>query len=268
MELQKNLDNAWDGRWFKRAYFKSGESLGSNENDECKIDNISQSWSVISGVAKKDKQEIAMESVENYLVDHENMFIKLLTPAFCDTKMEPGYIKSYIPGVRENGGQYTHGAIWAIIANTILNKNEIAIEYFRMLNPIEHARTKEDTIKYKAEPYVIVADIYSHPNLIGRGGWSWYTGSASWYYVAGIRYILGLNKVGEYLEISPRLPQNWKNCYLTYNIEDTCYVINMERVSSNEKGVIIYGDNELLGTNRVKLQLDGKKHVIDIKIMI
>jgi len=275
-ELQKNLDAAWDGRWFKRAYFKTGEALGSNQNDECKIDNISQSWSVISGVAKKEKQIMAMDSVENYLVDHENMFIKLLTPAFCNTKLEPGYIKSYIPGVRENGGQYTHGAIWAIIANCILNRNSLAVEYFRMLNPIEHTRTKEDALKYKSEPYVIVADIYSHPNLIGRGGWSWYTGSASWYFISGIKYILGLNKVGEYLEINPKIPDGWNNCYIKYNIENTEYIISIERIlnckDNKEESIenkfekIIYFDNEIIESNYVKIDLDGKQHKIDVKI--
>lgn len=263
-ELQKNLDKAWDGRWFKRAYFKNGEALGSNQNDECKIDNISQSWSVISGVAKKDKQSIAMESVENHLADHENMLIKLLTPAFCNTKMEPGYIKSYIPGVRENGGQYTHGAIWAIIANCILKRNELATEYFRMLNPIEHARTREDAMKYKAEPYVIVADIYSHPNLIGRGGWSWYTGSASWYFSAGVKYILGLEKIGEFLEINPNFPKEWKDCYIKYLIENTEYEIHIIRTNENKK--IVYFDNELVEDGKIKINLDGRKHKIDVKI--
>lgn len=269
-ELQKNLDKAWDGRWFKRAYFKNGEALGSNQNDECKIDNISQSWAVISGVAKKEKQVMAMESVENYLVDHENMLIKLLTPAFCNTKMEPGYIKSYLPGVRENGGQYTHGAIWAIIANCMLNKNERATEYFRLLNPIEHARTKEDALKYKAEPYVIVADIYSHPNLIGRGGWSWYTGSASWYFIAGVKYILGLNKMGEYMEINPKLPREWKDSYITFTIENTSYVINMQKEASDsekdKRELVVYLDNELVENNKIKINLDGKKHIVDVKI--
>ena len=269
-ELQKNLDKAWDGRWFKRAYFKNGEALGSNQNDECKIDNISQSWSVISGVAKKEKQVVAMESVENYLVDHENMLIKLLTPAFCNTKMEPGYIKSYLPGVRENGGQYTHGAIWAIIANCMLNKNETAAEYFRLLNPIEHARTREDALKYKSEPYVIVADIYSHPSLIGRGGWSWYTGSASWYFIAGVKYILGLNKIGEYIEINPKLPKSWKDSYVTFNIDDNVYVINIQNevidFQKEQREFVIYLDNELIEGNKIKIDLDGRKHIIDVKI--
>jgi len=265
LELQKNLDKAWDGRWFKRAYFKNGEALGSNQNDECKIDNISQSWSVISGVAKKEKQIMAMESVENHLVDHENMLIKLLTPAFCNTKMEPGYIKSYLPGVRENGGQYTHGAIWSILANCILGRNEIATEYFRMLNPIEHARTREDTMKYKSEPYVIVADIYSHPHLLGRGGWSWYTGSASWYFVAGIKYILGLNKKGDFLEIEPHFPKEWKKCYIKFQIENTEYLISMQQEDSQLNRKMIYLDNELIENTKIPIFLDGKKHKIDVK---
>ena len=267
-ELQKNLDKAWDGRWFKRAYFKNGEALGSNQNDECKIDNISQSWSVISGVAKKEKQILAMESVENYLVDHENMLIKLLTPAFCHTKMEPGYIKSYIPGVRENGGQYTHGAIWSIIANCMLEKNELATEYFRMLNPIEHTRTREDTMKYKVEPYVIVADIYSHPHLLGRGGWSWYTGSASWYFIAGVKYILGLQRKGDFLEIQPHFPREWKDCHLKYQMEGTEYVIHILRMEERDgtKKKILYLDNTLLEDEKIPILMDGRKHVVEMKI--
>ena len=267
IELKKNLDKAWDGRWFKRAYFKNGDALGSNQNDECKIDNISQSWSVISGMAKKEKQLMAMESVENHLVDHENMLIKLLTPAFCNTKMEPGYIKSYIPGVRENGGQYTHGAIWAIIANCMLEKNDLATEYFRMLNPIEHARNREDSMKYKSEPYVISADIYSHTNLVGRGGWTWYTGSASWYFIAGVKYILGLEKKREYLEINPHLPRDWKKCYIKYKIENTEYEIQIIKMNENiENKKIVYLDNELVEDGRIFINLDNRKHKIEVKM--
>ena len=188
--------------------------------------------------------------------------------------MEPGYIKSYFPGVRENGGQYTHGAIWAIIANCMLNKNETATEYFRLLNPIEHARNREDALKYKVEPYVIVADIYSHPNLIGRGGWSWYTGSASWYFIAGVKYILGLNKIGEYIEINPKFPREWKDSYITFNIENTSYVINMQNEASDfqndceddKRELAVYLDNELIENNKIKINLDGRKHIIDVKI--
>ena len=164
----------------------------------------------------------------------------------------------------------------------MLNKNEIATEYFRILNPIEHARTKEDAIKYKSEPYVIAADIYSHPNLMGRGGWTWYTGSASWYFVAGIKYILGLKKIGDYLEINPKIPQDWNNCHISLVLEDTTYLINIVRENKNsleikkyndegyresliEQNLIVYVDNEKNDSNKIKIKKDGKKHVIDVK---
>ena len=161
------------------------------------------------------------------------------------------------------------------MANCILNRNDIATEYFRMLNPIEHSRTKEDALKYKAEPYVIVADIYSHPNLIGRGGWSWYTGSASWYFVAGIKYILGINRIGEFLEINPKIPSTLNNCHIKYEIEETTYIINILKIHLSEienieiggKNLIIYLDNELVSSNRIKINFDKKIHIVDVKML-
>ena len=186
--------NGWDGRWYKRAFMDDGNTLGSMENEECRIDSIAQSWSVISNAGDNDKKYISMESLENHLIDRENGIIKLLDPPFEKGKLEPGYIKAYLPGVRENGGQYTHAAIWVIIAEALLGFGDKATELYRMVNPIEHARTKETCNKYKVEPYVIPADIYGCNNLAGRGGWTWYTGSSSWYYKAGIEYIRIKNK--------------------------------------------------------------------------
>ena len=160
-ELKRALNtNGWDGRWYKRAFMDDGNILGSMENDECRIDSIAQSWSTISNAGDNDKKYIAMESLENHLIDKENGIIKLLDPPFENGKLNPGYIKSYLPGVRENGGQYTHAAIWVIIAEAILGFGDKATELYRMINPIEHSRTKESAKKYKVEPYVIPADIY------------------------------------------------------------------------------------------------------------
>ena len=168
--LQRNVNkNAWDGKWFKRAFMDDGTPLGSMENEECRIDGISQSWGVISGAADNEKKFISMDSLETHLVDRENGVIKLLDPPFENGPLEPGYIKSYLPGVRENGGQYTHGAIWAIIAETILGFGDKAVDMFKLINPIEHTRTKQSTNKYKVEPYVVAADVYSSRNLAGRG---------------------------------------------------------------------------------------------------
>ena len=192
------MDGTEDGL---EEHLRTMEKLyGSLQNEECKIDSITQSWAVISGVGDNDKKYISMESLENHLVDEEIGIIKLLDPPFDKSKIEPGYIKSYLPGTRENGGQYTHAATWAIIAEAILGLNDKAYKNFRMINPIEHSKTKVEANIYKVEPYVIAADIYGKQNLAGRGGWTWYTGASSWYYVAGIKYLLGLNIQNGYLD--------------------------------------------------------------------
>ena len=217
-KLRKSLNNnGWDGRWFKRAFTDNGEVLGSLENEECKIDSISQSWATISGAGDNDKKYIALESLENHLVDRENGIIKLLDPPFEKGNINPGYIKSYLPGTRENGGQYTHAAIWVIIAESMLGFGDKATEYFKMINPIEHSRTKEAANKYKVEPYVMPADIYGQENLSGRGGWTWYTGSSSWMYEAGIKYILGLNIENGFLKMNPCIPREWREYTIKYH---------------------------------------------------
>ena len=233
-ELKKALNlNGWDSRWYKRAYTDDGDVLGSLQNEECRIDSIAQSWSVISNAGENDKKYIAMDSLENHLVDKEIGIIKLLDPPFEKSKLEPGYIKAYLPGTRENGGQYTHAAIWTIIAESMLNANDKAYEFYRMINPIEHSRTKDECHKYKVEPYVIAADIYGQSNLAGRGGWTWYTGSASWMFIAGIKYILGLNIEHGYLSITPHIPQNWSNYEIKYKYKNSVYNIKVVKESNN-----------------------------------
>jgi len=255
----------WDGRWYRRAYFETGEPVGSAQNEECKIDGISQSWAVISGAGEYEKCLQAMDSLDAYLVDKENMIIKLLTPPFDKTELNPGYIKEYIPGVRENGGQYTHGAIWSVIANAILKNGDRAGEYFRILNPIEHARTKENALRYKVEPYVMAADVYASPNMQGRGGWTWYTGSSSWFYVGGLEYILGLNKRKNMLLISPCIPSNWEEYKVEYFFEDTKYEIIVKNPNHQSTGYTSVSlDNDMIKTNTIELQNDKKEHVIEI----
>ena len=233
-DLKKALNQyGWDSRWYKRAYTDDGDVLGSLQNEECRIDSIAQSWSVISNAGENDKKYIAMESLENHLVDKEIGIIKLLDPPFEKSKLEPGYIKAYLPGTRENGGQYTHAAIWTVIAQTLLNANDKAYEFYRMINPIEHSRTREECHKYKVEPYVISADIYGQSNLAGRGGWTWYTGSASWMFIAGIKYILGLNIKNGYLSITPHIPQNWTNYEIKYKYKNSIYNIKITRENNN-----------------------------------
>lgn len=236
--ITENIEkNAWDGNWYKRAYFENGKALGSNKNDECKVDSISQSWSVISDVVSKERQKIAMESFENQLVDYENKVIKLLTPAFNKTELEPGYIKAYIPGVRENGGQYTHAAIWAVMAETILKKADKAMELYKFVLPIEHSKTKEEADKYKVEPYVIAADIYGAENLAGMGGWTWYTGSASWCYKAGIENILGLVIENKAITFNPCIPKEWKEYKIKYKYKGSIYDITIKNPEGKSTGI-------------------------------
>ena len=204
-----------------------GEPLGSIENEECRIDSICQSWGVISDAADNDKKYISMESLENHLIDTENGIIKLLDPPFNKTKLEPGYIKAYLPGVRENGGQYTHAAMWAIIAYSKLGFGDKAVELYRMVNPIEHSRTKEAAKKYKVEPYVIAADVYGANNLQGRGGWTWYTGSSSWFCKAGLEDILGLKIEAGMLKIKPCISSKWEGYSIRYRYKTSVYNIQV-----------------------------------------
>ena len=266
-QLQEDLNkNAWDGRWFKRAFADNGDVYGSMENEECKIDSIAQSWSVISGAGEVSKQNQAMESLENHLVDVENGIIKLLDPPFERGKLEPGYIKSYLPGVRENGGQYTHAAAWAVIAEAMLGKGDKAVEWYKMITPIEHARTKDASNKYKVEPYVIAADVYGTQNLAGSGGWTWYTGSSSWYYLVGIQYILGLNVYHNYMSFNPCIPKNWEEFEIKYKFEESIYNIkvkNPDRKNSGISKVLIDGVE-----CKNKIQLNGNGKVFNIEVIM
>lgn len=267
-ELKKALNTkGWDGRWFRRAFTDSGEILGSMENEECKIDNISQSWAILSDAADNDKKYIAMEALENYLVDSENGLIKLLTPPFEKSKLEPGYIKSYLPGVRENGGQYTHAAVWTIMAESKLGFGEKATEYFRMINPIEHARTKDAVQKYKVEPYVIAGDVYGKGNLAGRGGWTWYTGSSSWLYQAGIESILGLHIENNELSMQPNISAKWKEYSIRYRFQNSVYHIKVRNPNGKTNGVEKFLlDGKEIAEKKIKLDGSGGNYEIEIEM--
>ncbi|MFR2533778.1 MAG: GH36-type glycosyl hydrolase domain-containing protein [Clostridia bacterium] len=266
--LKKALNtNAWDGRWYKRAFADNGDILGTIQNEECKIDSISQSWSVISGAGDNDKKFICMESLENHLVDRENGIIKLLDPPFEKSKLEPGYIKAYLPGTRENGGQYTHSAIWAIIAMAELGFGDKVVELYRMINPIEHARTKEAAQKYKVEPYVIAADIYGYGNLAGRGGWTWYTGSSSWMLDAGIEYILGLRIYKGILSIQPCIAHDWKAYKIHYRYGNSLYHIKVENPNEKTTGIHSFKVNgQEIEEKQIRLQNDGKVYEIEVSM--
>ena len=265
-KLRKDINNnAWDGNWFKRAYTDDGRALGSMENDECRIDSIAQSWSVISGAGDNDKKYISMNSLETHLVDRENGIIKLLDPPFENGNLEPGYIKSYLPGVRENGGQYTHGAIWSIIAECILGFGDKGAEFFKIINPIEHSRTKEEANKYKIEPYVIAADVYGAKNLVGKGGWSWYTGSSGWFYTAGIEYILGLKLRDNKLSINPCIPKDWKEYKIRYKYNNSVYHIIVRNPDEKNTGIKkMYCNGQEIFAKEISLKDDGEIYNVEI----
>ena len=241
------------------------KNCGSLQNEECKIDSIAQTWSVISNMGDNDKKYISIESLENHLVDSEHGIIKLLDPPFEKGTLEPGYIKAYLPGTRENGGQYTHAAIWVIIAEALLGFGDKAVEYFKMINPIEHARTKESVMKYKVEPYVVPADIYGQGNLSGRGGWTWYTGSSSWMYIAGIKYILGLNIENGYMSFSPCILSNWKEYTIRYKYGESIYNIKVNNPNGKNTGVErVCVNGNVIEDGKIKLDGGGKVYEVEI----
>lgn len=244
--IRENIEkNAWDGKWYKRAYFDDGTPLGSKENEECKIDSLSQSFALISGGGDKERGKKAIESTIENLVDEELGLIKLLAPPFEKSKLEPGYIKGYVAGVRENGGQYTHAATWVILALTKLNMGDKALKYFNMINPINHTRTEAECEKYKLEPYVMAADVYIREPHGGRGGWSWYTGTAGWMYKVGLENILGFTKYkGEGYKINPCVPREWSDFEININNEKEKYKITVKKGTENK---IIINGKEIKG---------------------
>ena len=267
-KLKKALNNeGWDGRWYKRAFCDDGSVLGTIHNQECRIDSIAQSWSVISNAGDNDKKYIAMESLENHLIDRNNGIIKLLDPPFENGNLKPGYIKAYIPGTRENGGQYTHAAIWAIIAESMLGFGDKAVDLYKMINPIEHSKTKELSNKYNVEPYVIAADIYGVGNLAGSGGWTWYTGSAGWYYICAIKYILGLEIENGMLTINPCISSDWSEYEIRYKFGDSIYNIKVKNPNRKNNGV----DKFYLNGNEIsekKIKLVDNRSVNEIEIIM
>jgi len=245
--LQQAIEReAWDGDWYRRGYFDDGTPLGSVTSDECRIDSIAQSWAVISGAGERGHAARAMSAVNAQLVSRSDGLIKLFTPPFDHTAHDPGYIKAYPPGLRENGGQYTHAAVWSVMAFALLGDGDRAAELFSLLNPINHAGTRAGIHRYKVEPYVICADVYSAPGHIGRGGWTWYTGSAGWMYRAGIEAILGINLRGQVLSIDPCIPRAWNGFELTFKHGSSRYRIEIKNRRGARKG-------------RVQTTLDGQE---------
>ena len=261
--LKDNLNKkTWDGSYYLRAFFDNGDKLGSHENTECKIDLISQSFSIISGVAPKDRVEKVITSVEENLVDDKLKIVKLLTPPFAKSLDNPGYIMNYPKGIRENGGQYTHAVSWYLMALIKAGYHDRAYRYYQMINPVNRTLKEKEVEKYRVEPYVIAADIYSSEEYPARGGWTWYTGSAGWFYRVGIEYILGIKKQGEKLRLDSRIPIAWDGFKATYKYIETTY--NIEVKKSTKDSLKLDGKEQI--SNLIDLVNDGKEHTIELKI--
>jgi len=259
------LEQAWDGDWYRRAYFDDGTPLGSAQLAECRIDSISQSWAVLSGAAPIARAERAMDAVRMQLVRRDANVIKLLTPPFDQSALDPGYIKGYLPGVRENGGQYTHAALWSIMAFAQLGHGDEAVDLFHMLNPINHARTPGDVATYQVEPYVVAADVYTHAPHIGRGGWTWYTGSAAWMHRVGLESILGIRRAGDSFSIDPCIPAAWRHYSVTWRRGAACYEITVENPRQHSRGVASVSlDGNPVDPSRIPLVDDGAVHKVRV----
>jgi cellobiose phosphorylase len=257
---------AWDGAWFRRAYMDDGTPLGSAENSECRIDAIAQSWSVLSGIADPAQARQAMAALDEQLVQRDTGLVLLLTPPFDQAPLDPGYIKGYLPGVRENGGQYTHAALWSAWAFAALGDGARAHELFAMINPIRHAAADAD--RYKAEPYVVVADVYAHPQHVGRGGWTWYTGSAAWMYRLGLEAILGLNPVAGGLWLNPAIPPTWPGFTATVRHGAAVYHLTVDNSSGAGHGIaaITLDGTPLPPDQPVPLAAEAGEHEILVRL--
>jgi cyclic beta-1,2-glucan synthetase len=263
--LGEQLERSWDGEWYRRGYYDDGSPLGSAQNDECSIDSISQSWAVLSGAVPIRFAERAMDAVRASLVARGAQMLFLLNPPFDRSAQDPGYIKGYPPGVRENGGQYTHAAVWIVMALARLGSGDEAAEFFHMLNPVNHGRTAADVSRYKTEPYVMAGDVYARSPHAGRGGWSWYTGSAGWMYRAGLESILGLRRRGATFVVDPCIPSAWPEYRITWQFLDSRYEITVSNPARRCRGVAKATlDGATVNATAIPLLNDGKTHVVQI----
>jgi len=261
-------ETAWDGKWYRRAYFDDGTPLGSAENDECRIDSLAQSWAVLSGVGDPDRARRAMQAAKRHLVHPEDGIIKLFDPPFDKTPLDPGYIKGYPPGVRENGGQYTHGAVWFAMAFAQMGDADTAWKLFDLLNPIRHGDTPEAIARYRVEPYVMTADLYGAPPHTGRGGWSWYTGAAGWMYRFAVETLLGLDRLPDALRVAPRLSGMGLSAYtLHYRFRETHYTISVRLAAPGETPGVRC-DGGACADGRIPLADDRRDHRADVVVAI
>jgi cyclic beta-1,2-glucan synthetase len=258
---------AWDGDWYLRAFFDDGSPLGSAQNSECRIDAIAQSWAVLSGAAEPARASRAMAAVEQHLVRRGDGLVLLFTPPFEHTEQDPGYIKGYLPGIRENGGQYTHAAIWTTLAFAALGEGDKVAELLAILNPIHQTETRAGVYRYKVEPYVVAADVYGEPPHVGRGGWSWYTGSAGWLYRAGLEGLLGFHLRGPHLTIDPCIPKLWPRFEMTFKYRATSYHIRVENPHGASRGVKgLELDGKAVAGPDIELVDDGALHSLRVTL--
>ncbi len=255
--------DGWDGEWYRRAYFDDGTPLGSAADPECCIDSIAQSWGVISGAADPDRGARAMAAVERHLVNRQDGLIRLLTPPFDQMARDPGYIKGYVPGIRENGGQYTHAAVWTVLAFAALGEGDKAGELFRMLNPIHRISSRANVQRYKVEPYVVAGDVYAEPPHVGRGGWTWYSGAAGWLYRVGMEWMLGFRLRGTMLSIDPCIPRHWQVYSIRFRYHSAVYNITVESPRHMSRGVTLaeLDGKPLISRDNIPLVKDGEHHL-------
>jgi cellobiose phosphorylase len=266
-KLQLSIErDGWDGKWYRRAYFDDGSPLGSVTNTECRIDSIAQSWSVLSGAGSPERMRQAMEAVDKLLVHRDQNLVQLLDPPFDKSAMEPGYIKGYVPGVRENGGQYTHAAIWAAMAFAALRDNQRLWDLLSIINPINHARSPEEADIYKVEPYVVTSDVYALFPHVGRGGWTWFTGSAAWMYRLILESLLGMSINRDKMSFDPCIPKEWEEFKIRYLFRETVYQITVRQTNDGVKEASITIDGFVREDRVIQLVNDHQEHLVEVRI--
>jgi len=267
VRLRSSIEqNGWDGAWYRRAYFDDGSPLGSASNAECQIDSISQSWSVLSGAADITRSRMAMDAVDERLVRRDHGLVQLLDPPFDSSPLNPGYIKGYVPGVRENGGQYTHAAIWSAMAFAALGDRRRAWDVFSMINPVHHGSSAASIATYRVEPYVVAADVYAVAPHTGRGGWTWYTGSAGWMYRLIVESLLGLRLEAGKLRLVPCIPPDWDAFKVHYRCGEALYHITVRQTNVGGSGMSVMVDAVEQAEQILSIVNDGCEHAVEVRI--
>jgi cyclic beta-1,2-glucan synthetase len=267
-QLRQALEaHGWDGAWYRRAYFDDGTPLGSAQNDECRIDSLTQTWAVISGVADPTRTRQAMTAVDERLVLRSERLIVLFTPPFDNGPLRPGYIRGYLPGVRENGGQYTHAATWVLLATALQKRGAHALELLELLNPIHRTATAEGVQKYRVEPYVVAGDVYLGTAHADSGGWSWYTGAAAWLYHVTLEHVLGLQRSGAQLRFAPCLAPRWREFSIRYRYRETTYRIEVKNPDGLESGTVrAWLDDREQPDATIALENDLREHAVRVEL--